>query len=177
MQTTLNITQSIDSAAFTGLIDPVASDPDLSVQRFAQYLKGMTGGNYTSGISILMNIAAVSATATLTITSTGPANDETFVINGTTFTAKTSGATGNQFNISSTPSVVAANIAAAVNASVTALVTGSVVASSALGVVTFSALTPGTMGNALVLTESLANTALGAFAGGSAGTPYTFDLL
>lgn len=177
MQTTLNITQSIDSAAFTGIIDPVATDPNLSVQRFANYLKGMTGGNYTSGISMLMNINAVSATATLTISSTGPANSETFVINGTTFTARTSGASGNEFNISATPSVVAANIAAAVNASATALVTGSVVASSALGVVTFSALTPGTMGNALVLTESLDNTVLANFSGGSAGTAYTFDLL
>lgn len=177
MQTTLNITQSIDSAAFTGLIDPVSTDPNLSVQRLANYLKGMTGGNYTSGISIVMNINAVAATATFTITSTGPANGETFVLNGVTFTARTSGATGNEFNISATPATVAANIVTAVNNSASAAVTNAVTASSALGVVTFTANYPGLMGNGLTISESLANTALVAFDGGSNGTAYTFDLL
>ena len=57
------------------------------------------------------------ATATLTFSSTGPTNNETFTLGNVTFTAKTSGATGNQFNISSTPAVVATNLAAAINAS------------------------------------------------------------
>jgi len=121
---------------------------------------------------------AVQNTATLTVSSTGSSNDETMVLCGVTFTAKTSGATGNQFNISTTPTTQAANMVAAFNAS--ADLTGIVTAANVAGVVTITAVLPGKFGNALVVTESLTNVALttsfATAAAGSNGTIYSFDL-
>lgn len=177
MQSTIVLTQGITTDQFTSEIRPVSTDPNLSVQRLAQYFKGQTGGNYTSGIQMDLTIGSVAATATLTVSTTGPTNAETMSLLGTTFTAVTSGATGNQFNISATASVVATNIANAINNSATAVVTKNVSAAAVGAVVTLTAKTPGTIGNFLDLTESLTNVALVAFAGGTDGTAYTFDLL
>lgn len=177
MQTLLVLTQGITADAYVGITRPVTTDPDLSTQRLAGYLKGMAGGDYTTGLSILETVDSVASTATLTFTG-APSNNETFSLLGTTFTAKTSGATGNQFNIGSTVTESAQNVVAAVNASATALVTRNVVASNVAGVVTFTAIVPGTVGNFLTLTESLSNATAVNFAGGTDGTnTYTFSML
>ncbi len=57
-------------------------------------------------------------------------------VNGVTFTAVASGATGNQFNVGLSDVLTAANLAGAINASVTALVSGYVTATSAAGLTT-----------------------------------------
>lgn len=62
-------------------------------------------------------------------------------INGVTFTAVASGATGNQFNIGASDVLTAANLAAAINASATALVAGYVTATSAAGLTTTGVVT------------------------------------
>lgn len=153
------------------LVKPLARNPKQTLTRIEHYIHGVAVGAYRA--NAIFRTSAVKATATLTLTG-DPSADETFVLCGTTFTAKGSGATGNQFNISAgNATTTAANIAAAVNASATAKVTASVVASSALGVVTFTAIDPGAAGNGYVLTESMSNTTRVDFAGGSDGTETT----
>jgi|HubBroStandDraft_3_1064219.scaffolds.fasta_scaffold137486_2 hypothetical protein len=109
----------------------------------------------------------VAATSTWTFASTGPTNNETCTVANITFTAKTSGATGNQFNISATPSVVAANFAAAINASPN--LKGICTAVAASGVVTLTAAVPGLIGNGIETgVGNLANTTVVAFGGSGA---------
>jgi hypothetical protein len=144
-----------------------------AANNFVDYVAGLTGGNMM-GADLAFKVGAVQATATLTVSSTGSANDETCSICNVTFTAKTSGATGNQFNISSTPATQAANMVAAFNAS--ADLAGKVVASRVDAVVTLTAVVPGLLGNGLQISEGLTNVALSAFANGSDGTAYNINL-
>lgn len=116
-----------------------------------------------------ISTGAVQATAT--ITSTGAAvNNETMSLANVTLTAKTSGAVAanGEFNLSATVATQAANIAAAINA-VSGL-SGIVTATSALGVVTVTAVQPGKSGNAIQISESLTNVTVTQFANGSDGT-------
>lgn len=143
-----------------------------AVNNFHNYIGGVTGGNYPASLSF--NVGAVKAAGTITFSSTGPTNNQTCTIGNVTFTAKTSGATGNQFNISATPATVAANLAAAINAS--ASLSGIVTATSLLGVVTITAAVPGTLGNGIQLANvDLSNAVFVALSGGSDGTAYSID--
>lgn len=108
------------------------------------------------GASVVYFDTAVAASTTGTFTG-APTAEDTVTVNGVAFTAKSSGATGNQFNIGSTPTLTAANLAAAINASTTAGVAGTVFASSSAGVVTFYSAVPGTAGKSIVLSESADN--------------------
>ena len=138
------------------------------LQSYLNYLAGVNGGQFQA--TIYVYVGAVQATATLT--STGSAsNGETFSLCNVTFTAKTSGATGNQFNISGTPGTQAANIAAAINGS--ADLNGIVTATALAGVVTVAAVIPGLLGNGLQISESLTNVTATAFAGGADGDTLT----
>lgn len=116
-----------------------------------------------------ISTGAVQATAT--ITSTGAAVDaETMSVANVTLTAKSSGAVAanGEFNVSATPATQAANIAAAINA--VAGLSGIVTATSALGVVTVTAVQPGKSGNGLLMSEALTNVTVTQFASGSDGT-------
>jgi len=119
----------------------------------------------------------IQPTATLTISSTGPTNTQAFTICNITFTGVTSGATGNQFNVSTTPSVAASHIATAINASPD--MAGLVVAVAALGVVTFTCVEYGIAGNQFELSAgTLSNAVAVGFAGGSDGTStYSLNFL
>jgi len=88
----------------------------------------------------------VYATGTFTFTGHSTASD-TVTVGGVTFTAESSGATGNQWNVGTTATQTATNLAAAINGSATAAVKGSVTATSAAGVVTIKAIFPGNLGN------------------------------
>ena len=144
-----------------------------ALNNLLDYLGGVAGGNYMANLSILQG--AVKASGTVTFASTGPTNGQTCTLFGVTFTAVTSGATGNQFNISATPATVAANIASAINAA--ASLAGIVTATSLLGVVTVRAVVPGKIGNGLVMANvNLSNTTISSLANGSDGTAYTLDL-
>jgi phage tail sheath gpL-like len=67
-------------------------------------------------------------------------------INNVLFTARASGATGNEFNIGANVTASATNLAAAINASSSTKLLNSIVATSAAGVVTITARIPGFAG-------------------------------
>jgi hypothetical protein len=127
--------------------------------RLINYITGVfTGseGAYASGYppSIAISVQGNSVQASATLTCVSAVATDTVVVNGVTFTCVNSGATGNQFNVGASDTECAANIAAAINASVTALVSGYVSATSALGVVTVSAIVYGLSGNLYTLTTT-----------------------
>ena len=105
------------------------------------------------------------------ITFSSIANNDTITINGTVFTAKTSNATGNQFNLGSSDTQAAANAAAAINASATAIVSNVVIATSAGALLTIGAAKEqGTVGNLMTLAISAHGSVSTAVAGGTDGT-------
>lgn len=165
--TRIVIESRASAAEIAEFIAPQVQESRQAIARLARWLTGMAGGGRDGTLELCTG--AVKATATLTMTGL-PSDTNTFVLCGTTFTARASGASGNEFNIGATATLTAVAIAAAVNASATAKVTASVVATSSEGVVTFTALVPGTIGNGFVLTESMDNTTRVDFASGSNGT-------
>lgn len=154
----------VDTAEDLGALTIDSSNRQKWLRNLVDYLDAVGLG--TQSASIVSSNVAVTAFSTLALSGGGPANNETFVVNGVTFTCKTSGATGNEFNIGADNTATAVNIAAAVNASATAGIPGIVTATSSGAVVTLSAAIPGRIGNAVTITESLANTALGNATGG-----------
>jgi len=177
--TRIDLNHSESQQTFEDLVRPdaAANDKRLVVRRLASWLEAHASGvlNYT--VDIDLNSGAVQATATITFTDTRPVAAETFTLCGTVFTARDSGASGNEFNTSATDGdVTAAACVVAINASATAKVTEAVVATSVASVVTITALIPGTLGNGLVLTEALANTTAVDFASGSEGTVTSLPL-
>ena len=139
-----------------------------ALQNYTNFLVGLSGGNQSAKINFAENV--VQASGTITIASTGPTNGETCTIAGVTITAETSGAVlaSGQFNISSTPTTCASNIAACLNA--TTALAGILTATSALGVVTVTITDHGASGNGIVMANvNLANTTFVSFAGGSSG--------
>jgi hypothetical protein len=143
-----------------------------ALQNFENYIGSVSGGNNVA--KLFFKVGAVKATATMTSTGAATAA-ETFTLCNVVFTARASGATGNEFNLSATPATQATNIAAAINAS--SNLTGIVSATSSLGVVTITAIVPGLLGNGFQLSEALTNVTASAFAGGTDGTAYTLNFL
>ena len=124
-----------------------------AVRAIATFLDSQAIG---SGIKIRYADTAVSASTTGTFTG-APSAAETMSINGVTFTARASGAVANEFNIGSSVTATASNLAAAINASTSSGILNTVSATSALGVVTFSSVVPGPVGKNIPISESLSN--------------------
>lgn len=137
-----------------------------AINNMAAFLQNQVNGR---GIRVDYFDTAVSASTTGTFTGDPTAGD-TITINGVVFTARASGATGNEFNIGGTPTLNATNLAAAINASTTARIIGTVAASSSAGVVTFSSIVPGSVGLTTTITESLDNFTLAATTFATGGT-------
>lgn len=158
-----------DAATTASEIAPnVASNPHTSgadawaaIDKIAAFIQAQGLGR---GVNVVVNTGAVAATGLVTFTG-APSNNETLSIANVTFTAKTSGATGNQFNIGGDVATTAENLATAINAS--SDMAGIISASSSAGVVTLTSLVPGTIGNGLELSESLSNATVTAFASGA----------
>lgn len=143
-----------------------------SALELGKYMRSLAAGLQSADLDL--HVGAVQATGLVSFSGL-PSNDEILTIANVVFTAKSSGATGNQFNIGGSATITAANLAAAINAS--ANLSGIVTASSAAGVVTLTAVVPGKAGNGLQLSEGLSNATVTAFASGADGTAYSFDLL
>jgi len=162
------------TASWESWVNLDGSDARNELKAFVNWLQGVIGGRF--GCDFDFTTGASYGTATLTSTGAATAT-ETCTICAITFTARASGATGNEFNVSATPATQAANIAAAVNASTD--LTGVCTASSALGVTTITSAVPGAIGNGLEITESLTNVALSDFVTEDTGadtTEYSVDL-
>lgn len=111
-----------------------------------------------------------SVQATATITSTGAAvAAETVTVANVVLTAVASGAVpaNGEWNVSATVATQAASIALAINSIPT--LSGIAQATSALGVVTVTAVQPGKSGNGLQISEAATNVTATAFASGSDG--------
>lgn len=120
-------------------------------------------------------VSANGAVATNAVTFSSLANNDTVTVNGVTYTAKTSGASGvQQFNLGGSDTAAATNFAAVLNGSAgqpPAKIFGVVTASSAAAVVTINAIEPGAVGNLYTLAISAHGSVTGAnFAGGTDGT-------
>lgn len=119
----------------------------------------------TTLIASLTSVA-IAASGALTISATTSADTQTVTVGGVTYTLNTSLTnTANNVLIGVSTTTMAANLASAINAGAgagTTYGTGtvanpSVTATSALGVLTVTAITPGTVGNAIATTETLSN--------------------
>ena len=170
-------------------LQEITIDTDLSADQFksivpmpssragalslASYLRSLAGRIRTAFVSV--KVGAVQAAGSIVVSAGGSSNNQTMTICGVTFTAKTSGATGNQFNVSATAATQASNMATAINAS--ANLAGICTASAANGTVTLTAVVPGVIGNGLVAANvDLANVVITSFSAGSDGTEYELDL-
>lgn len=171
MSSRLRVVVDFSNLSETDLQSALAPDsnaPGLSVRRLSDLLRKVAG--YSKAATVEIGTAMERATATLTFTDQ-PVADEAFVLVGTTFTAKGGDASGDEeWDLTSggTAAADAAGNAASVAALVNAHPTVSLIveAEAALGVVTFTAKTPGKGGNGLVLSESLTNATIVTFAGG-----------
>lgn len=128
-----------------------------------------SGGNPDT---LAFDNVSVRASGTITITNnTNLTDGDTFTINGTVFTAKSSGATGNQFNIGADVNASAAALQAVLDASVVAgVAVATYTVNSATITITYD--TPGTGGNSftLAVSDATAASVSGAtLSGGTAG--------
>lgn len=124
-----------------------------AINKIAAFIESQVLGR---GINVVYYDTAVAASTTGTFTG-DPTAGQAVTINGVTFTARASGAAANEFNIGGTPTLNAANLAAAINASTTARIIGTVGASSAAGVVTFFSIVPGSVGLTTTISENFDN--------------------
>src|SRR5579859_820987 len=131
----LKITSARDAATLTSTFEVAGGNHAIAnrILNFINSLQTGTEGAQGSGqppaIAITIQDNEVQATGSVIFSGAATANDQ-FIVNGVTFTAVASGATGNQFNTGSTATQSAANLAATINASVTALIAGYVTASN-----------------------------------------------
>lgn len=121
---------------------------ELAALKLEDFMKKCVSGSHPCSIKTRVN--AVKATGTITLAS--HVATDTVTVNGITFTAVASGATGNQYNIGADDTATAVNLAAALNANTT--LDGMIIATSALAVVTLTALSAGEIGNAMTLAIS-----------------------
>lgn len=144
-------------------------------QDIINFIRGEASGN-VAFTSMRVCAGATKATGTVTFSSTGPLATETVTVNGVVFTARASGATGNEWNRSNTASVNATRLAAAINASSSVGVVDTVVASASGAVVTITSVAAGQGANQITLAEAATNTAVSGatLTGGTDGTQYLF---
>ena len=130
-----------------------SAGPKVTAQKLASYVDGLAGGSRNGKLDIQVNGgSAVAATGTITITHANLSATDTVTIGGVVFTARASGATGNEFNIGADATADAAALVVAINAS--SDTDYKYTASSALGVVTITADVKGKIGNCIGLATS-----------------------
>ena len=163
----------------------LASVPDSAESMNSMYLGINTSANQLDDIRIqkflpdvvdgaqiaYLKVSHGSVQASATVTSTGIAvAAETVTVANVVLTAVASGAipANGEWNISAVVATQAASIAAAINA--VAALSGIAQATSALGVVTVTAVQPGKSGNGLAMSEAATNVTVTQFSAGSDGS-------
>lgn len=178
-KTVITVTHGTEtSQSVKDLMYSTSTKPKMEAIKLARFFEGAAGGLRNCKFDVFAN--PVAATGTITFSDKATAND-TVLINGVTFTAKASGATGDQFNVGASATASATNLAAAINASASALVSGHVSASSAAGVVTITSKFNSVAGNAVTTAKGVDSgsviTVSGArLTGGTNGSSATFHL-
>jgi len=166
-----------DSTGFNGTdlaerLSVSTSEPNAEANNLINYVAGLTSGAMMGNMTVSVSSSALVA-ATGTVTASSVQAGDTVTINGVVFTATTSAAGANQFNIGASNTTCAAAIVTSIAASTTALIQGFISASSALGVVTLTAIPKGVVGNAYTLVSSngtrLAVSGSGRLTGGTGG--------
>ena len=159
------------------------------VLKGSSYRLGITAANPAGILGLDPNAFNVSAegasltdaTATLTVSSTGPLEGESFSIGDQVYTFRATPTLPFDIDISATPATQATNIAAAINAGAGAgteygsgtVANPDVEASAATAVVTLTAKVGGTGGNSITLAENATNiVASGATLTGGTGVSY-----
>lgn len=141
---------------------------ELAGLKLVDFMKKACSGAHPARIFTKINVAKASGTVTLS----AHVAADTVTLGGTVLTAIASGATSSQYNIGADDTATAVNLAAAINANTT--INTMVEATSALGVVTVTALIAGAMGNQFTLAISAHGSVSGAkLTGGAVGDTET----
>jgi phage tail sheath gpL-like len=144
-----------------------ANATSYSAQAVEALFSSVVNGNQVSYAKV--SVGALQATGTVTFSSF--VADDTVTVNGVVFTGKVSPSTTTEFAIGSSNTECATNFAAKINASALAHIVGVVTATSALAVVTLTAVQPGLSGNQQTLAISAHGSVSAArLASGSDGT-------
>jgi phage tail sheath gpL-like len=154
-----------------------SSQPWAACREIEKYFEKIMAGLEPASFTICTSAnAPVAASGTCTIVNGSVTANDTVTVAGTVLTAKTSGATGAQFNIGASGTITAANLAAAINANQKI-----VSATSSGAVVTITCNTPGAVGNFVTLATShsgaftLSGSTLASGAGGAETTPVSYS--
>ena len=141
---------------------------ELASAKIKDYVKNCVAGAHPVVVQTKINAAKASGTVTLA----SFVADDTVTINGLIFVGKASPSGALEFACGVSDTADAAALAAKINAHTT--LDGMVVATSALGVVTLTALVPGELGNAVTLAISAHGSVSAArMAGGTNGDTET----
>jgi phage tail sheath gpL-like len=163
---------TIDTRGF--LASFASLEPKQGLHALGRFFKAAAGGALT-GIRAIVKREEVQASGTITLDAF--VEDDTVTINGVVFTGKAAPAGAQQFAVNADDAVTAANLAAKINASALAKIVGVVTATSALKVVTVTAVAPGLVGNVCTLAISAHGSVSGAnLAGGATGAQSDLDL-
>lgn len=158
-----------------------SSSPRVNTRKVINYLEGLSSGAQRGSARIMAGSAVfAAATQTITCTQSAATANDTITILGVTLTAKSSGATGAQFNIGASNTAMADNMAAAINANAT--LSKYVLAAAATGVVTLTTFAKGELMNVLAGTTVSVNSGTPmvatSWANGAGGASTTYsDLL
>jgi len=122
-------------------LNPSRQSPVEILQAIERYIGRMSGGAVSS--KVYLSTTVVPASGTITFSSF--VATDTITINGTTLTGSDTPSGASQFKTGTTDTLAAAAAAACINANTT--LNKQVVATSALTVITITALVPGAFGN------------------------------
>lgn len=165
---TLRLVLQLSSNKHVAYLNAIARDSVITLQRLEALFQAASVGALNSNVDINTNGAYASGT----ITFSSLANNDTITINGTVLTAKTSGATGAQFNLGTSDTTAATNAVAVINAN--ANLNSTVFAQSTGAVITLSCRVPGRIGLLCTLAISAHGSVSAAnMTGGTDGTNST----
>ena len=172
----LAITLTVDALSVTQLSDQLNfADLQTITSTLTNLLQGQAAGSQPlTELEIVTE--AVAASGSVTFRLTGPVANDTVTINGVTFTGKASGASGNEWNVSTTPATNATRLAAAINASVSVDIADVITATASGDSVLLVADTKGADGNDITLAKSATNTNVSGstFTGGIDSVKYIY---